>query len=721
MGRVHQWHWSSGGRFTRRSSTEDNKESSSSSSSGTNSSAGCMSGVLNLFDFHQFQFPMSNQPCFKPNSSSATLLQQEDLQTCTVISKGVQAPRNSLESEEGSELFAKLSPQPSSRNMKDHHEHLIDDHDPAEVIQVVSTKPVKLGTVEVDHRNMARIRVVDELSSSDQSSIGSPGLPKTPTLVARLMGLDLLPENGSPSPSMSSNKPPNSAQSHHRINAVQSRQPLRQIHKTNNKTKFEDASITGTRSLPETPRISSARKSDVDASRFSLQINKENAMEELDYLSRASSTRDHQRRREHYFNYRHEEEMNRSPSQYARQLVKQVKESVSRRVAGLDITNTTRENNADRTEALAPKSKKQKRPTKNSGGGHEDQSTSSSKHSTNSPRIRSTEQKSIKSQTSDQQQFVPHTSNAAIATKSTHQQRRNMDKCKKASCERFTQRREAVMKNRASSAGKANLNIQEQKKSKKNTPLSIKDLGGGGAVVNKEQQQQQQQQSIPSTTPAQSPIVSSQTHQLPCSSSKPSESTTHLSSISSPNSYQPHQQQLQLLQFESRDDKINKFRYVTEILKRTGLIERDSSSSSSSLSSIVSPSHPLDPSIFDCLEQRNWSSQRHDRRLVFDLVDEILSEILRPYLIAKPWLRFLERRNERIRSGEELVQQIWSRIGRFPNANCQILQDIDDLIEQDLPNSSSTLSNIVSEEYESVVAEIERDLLDTLLLEISRR
>ncbi|KAK9147668.1 hypothetical protein Scep_006425 [Stephania cephalantha] len=715
MGKVHQWQWSSGGRFTRRTSSGDNKESSSSSS--TSSSAGCMSGVLNLFDFHQFQFPMSNQPCFKPNSS-ATLLQQEDLKPCTVISKGVQAPRNSLESEEGSELFAKLSPQASSRNMKDHHEHLLDDHVPAEAIQVVSTKPAKMGTAEGDHRTMARIRVVDELSSSDQSScIGSPGLPKTPTLVARLMGLDLLPENGSPSPKL-----PNSAQSYHQRNAVQSRQPSRQIHKTNNKSKFEDASITGTRSLPETPRISSARKSDVDGSRFSLQINKENAMEEFDCLSRASSTRDHQqRRREHYyFNYsRHDEEMmNRSPSQYARQLAKQVKESVSRRVAGLDITNATREHNADRTEASAPKSKKQKRPTKNSGGGHDDQLTNSSKHySTNSPRIRSAEQKNIKSQTSDQQQSVTHASDATIGTKSTHQQRRSVDKCKKASCERFTQRREAVMTNRASSAGKANLKIQEQKKSKKNTPLSIKDLVGGPAAVNKEHQ------SIPSTTP----IISSQTHQLPCSSSKPSESSTQLSSSSSPNSYQPHQQQSQrLLQFDSRDDKINnrtsEFHYVTEILKRTGLIERDSSSSSSSSSSsIVSPSHPLDPSIFDCLEQHNWSSQRHNRRLVFDLVDEILSEILRPYLIAKPWLRCLEQRNERIRSGEELVQQIWSKIGRFPNANCQILQDIDDLIEQDLPNSSSSPSTIIYEEYEPVVIEIERDLLDSLLLEISRR
>jgi hypothetical protein len=89
-----------------------------------------------------------------------------------------------------------------------------------------------------------------------------------------------------------------------------------------------DHDFSGTRSLPETPRISSARRSDVEH-RLSLQINKENAGEDL-VLPRFSSLK----RKELKV-----EDENRSPGHFARQIVKQVKESVSRK-AGLDITNT---------------------------------------------------------------------------------------------------------------------------------------------------------------------------------------------------------------------------------------------------------------------------------------------------------------------------------------------------------------------------------------------
>ncbi|KAF5200303.1 hypothetical protein FRX31_010103 [Thalictrum thalictroides] len=52
---------------------------------------GCMSGILNLFDFHHFQFPITQPPCFKPNS-----ILQED----PTFIKGVEEPRNSLEESE---------------------------------------------------------------------------------------------------------------------------------------------------------------------------------------------------------------------------------------------------------------------------------------------------------------------------------------------------------------------------------------------------------------------------------------------------------------------------------------------------------------------------------------------------------------------------------------------------------------------------------------------
>lgn len=170
-------------------------------------------------------------------------------------------------------------------------------------------------------------------ASNDSSSeiSFSPGGAKTPNLVARLMGLDLLPESHSPSYSSCHETPNLAAKSnlHHHLRLRQSLHGKPAVGHRNS----IDFDISGTRSLPETPRISSARRSDVDHHRLSLQINKENVGvgEELDF-SRFSYLRRKELKQEDEY---------RSPSHYARQIVKQVKESVSRKV-GLDITNTLR-------------------------------------------------------------------------------------------------------------------------------------------------------------------------------------------------------------------------------------------------------------------------------------------------------------------------------------------------------------------------------------------
>lgn len=184
-------------------------------------------------------------------------------------------------------------------------------------------------------------------SSADFSSdISSPGT-KTPNLVARLMGLDLLPDQiQSPSSTSSCSSTTTHATSKSKVRtrkALQSR-PRRHVVDMSDAT---NTAAAGTRSLPETPRISSARRSDVDLHhRLSLQINKENVGvgggEELDFC-RSSS---YKRRDLKMINFGDHENV-KSPSHYARQIVKQVRESVSRKV-GLDITNTTRPVNKDK-------------------------------------------------------------------------------------------------------------------------------------------------------------------------------------------------------------------------------------------------------------------------------------------------------------------------------------------------------------------------------------
>lgn len=165
---------------------------------------------------------------------------------------------------------------------------------------------------------------------SSNFSSNSPGGTKTPTLVARLMGLDLLPDSPSPRPSSSSSTINHSSSCSHPL------QKLVLNKKKSTPSSCANANDFMSHSLPVTPRTSSsssARRSDIDQ-RFSLQINKENndvaSCQELEFSTFLKSKINAARM--------HEDE-NMSPGHYAKQIVKQFKESISRRV-GKDITNT---------------------------------------------------------------------------------------------------------------------------------------------------------------------------------------------------------------------------------------------------------------------------------------------------------------------------------------------------------------------------------------------
>lgn len=131
------------------------------------------------------------------------------------------------------------------------------------------------------------------------------------------MGLDLLPDANSPSSSSSSSFSTPKRQSHYQNRPKQDIKIMKHRHSTD--------------SVIKTPTLSSERTSYVEH-RLSLQINKENRNlgEDLETPRSSFSKRK-------FF----DENNCRSPSHYARQIVKQVKESMSRKV-GMDITNTVK-------------------------------------------------------------------------------------------------------------------------------------------------------------------------------------------------------------------------------------------------------------------------------------------------------------------------------------------------------------------------------------------
>ncbi|KAI3471087.1 hypothetical protein Pfo_027750 [Paulownia fortunei] len=562
-----------------------------------------------------------------------------------------------------------------------------------------------------------------------ECSSSSPGT-KTPNLVARLMGLDLLPECSSPSFSCSNSKP----QTRSHFNKNHQRKD-RNILQGRSSRCFSDDDITvGVRSLPETPRISSARRSDVEYHRLSLQINKENITEEFALRAQMVGRRGRFRQQP--------QDENRSPGHYAKQIVKQVKESVSRRV-GLDITNTNRYKEEIRRDQnlvlLKPTMRNSKVLPRLDGEISPDGKQSITPSC--SPKLRFLDTKKNKPGTNSGSPRISTSSDGyqsqgilnSLKPKhqviiQEHQQLKDSKKVGSGNTSRLKklppQTSENVIRNkkeepfvRPAATNKANLTDKKSKKA----PLSSELLNISGPTllpVKKDPSppatklpQKQSQVSDALSSKRNTQLCSNASHsykQLPLQPDKiftvpenvPPDNTNGCATTASAAAAAEYKC------------------YIEKILKRTGIIDKVTPLT---LGKWHTPSHPLDPSIFYYLELFHPSaaasgpasavlSLRCNRKLIFQLVDELLSEILRPHLDFKPWVSPV--------TGNEhfaLVDELCKKIESFPAANCQVLEDIDSLIDKDL--CKSPLNGFFEEEGESLVCEIEGEIVEWLVRE----
>ncbi|XP_039007426.1 uncharacterized protein LOC120135174 [Hibiscus syriacus] len=535
---------------------------------------GCITAVFHLFRFH---CPLNHQ-------TSGSQRRQVAAAAAATAVAGTEAPRNSLESEEEDEILN-----------------------------------VPMG-----------IQIKTKVVATADNDIDTPGT-KTPTLVARLMGLDLIPET---------------------------------------------RSLDGTRSLPVTPRTSSVRRSDVDRHhrRLSLQINKENmsATQEL-IMSRLSSLMKRKEKKHEY--------------------VKQVKERVARKV-GMNITNEVR----NREELVSHfKYKKISALTKVA-----DDSTIV-KHSTNpkpsTPRIQK-QTSTRKLQPLEEQQYEQKPIAASKSKKGSNKKLVSRLKKPQQSLEiiRSRNKKEEPFV-RAPKASRVNI---PDKKCRK-IPLSddlLNSIKIPTLILVKKDP------SPPSTNipqkqalHARRPYIKQEPRQEHVSRCNNATITT-AAAISTAVGKEEHD-------------------YITRILRRTGL-DKDTRVS---ISSWFSPSHPLDPSIFHQLENENNDEisncsefrRRCNRKLLFHLVDELLSEILKPCFNMKPWVVSTVGHGFSYTDGFRLIDTLCSRIGSFPCSDCRVLEDIDALIGRDLAEVNVQGVMAYEEQGEGIVAEIEKDILDTML------
>lgn len=489
----------------------------------------------------------------------------------------------------------------------------------------------------------------DEENSQQVSSARS----STANVVAKLMGLDVV-SNGDDfrSPRTYSNADDKALVSKKKQYYYHSRRKKEQQKMTSqtppprhplqprnsNMMMVCDDTRRGTRSLPETPRISSARRSGDSDPRHSVPgnscINKENvnvnvrgnlsasAMQELksaflDYSSSSPSLLLPMKMR-HVV-----EEQTNSPSRYAREIVRQMKNSVVNRRIEKARSSTSRQNQTPPSTVCSPRAIQQ----------------------------------------------VPEVLTSKIKTTP-----KPSPKCKKVSSDRFNER----LKKPPADSSTKNPFFIPSKSSSTSPPRPPKR--SIGKLIN-----------IPPLKP---PNVAVKKDNKPAIQ-------THRPKTS------PVPEELQ---------------YVKRVLEKAGIRSR-----TSRLVSVRwnSPYHPLDPIIFHQLELNStWShhpkgqlKHRCNRKLLFELIDELLADILHPYYssLQRPQTTAYNNNNM---EGEALLIQIWSKIQTFPAAKCEVIQDIDALVECDLPDT--TIRNLlnhpaIEEETYTITGEIERSISNLLL------
>ncbi|ESQ43356.1 hypothetical protein EUTSA_v10012958mg [Eutrema salsugineum] len=585
--------------------------SSSKSKRKANAANGCMAAFYHLFDFQHFHFPSHHNLSIDSPSRS----------------KGLKVIEES----------------PPSTTYKD-----------KQSLSIPASMRVRTETGAISSRLRA---LATDTSTSSSDICGSPG-SKTPNLVARLMGLDLLPDktdlNDSPSNLHTMTHYGSSRHTSHRVS--------------------KNGTRLGTRSLPESPRISSARKSDFDSHRLSLQLNKENKHEEFG-CSRLKAMKQDQ-------------DENRSPRDYARQIVKQIKERVvTRRVVGMDITNSVKNRDArpsqysnelrrDTTVSCSPRTRfsdKENKPR-----------TSQKPNSSSSFRPEQITQKPKPKPTTAILVSVSKSCGEKQNQKKVKQrQLRPINQCKKAESEtRFSprpiksspnKRREALLPEPTYAKASNPLHRKKLKKTPKSSDLVN--------IYATESTQKQINETVEETLKSneEASICSSSIHKIEQNSRQVDDAAT----VSVSSSFTSER-----VVIDSEQD------YVRRIMKLAARINTDSPISSATM---------LDFSIFREMEntgenQSGSLALQCNRKLLFDLVNEILIETVK-------------RRRDYHES--ELIGELCSIVSRYSSKRCSIPEDIA-LIDFERLLERKKLDE---EGEDEIVAEIERDIVDAFVRE----
>ncbi|RWW32045.1 hypothetical protein GW17_00003299, partial [Ensete ventricosum] len=534
---------------------------------------------------------------------------------------------------------------------------------------------IEIGSASLSKSSKKVMMWLEEEKRSSQAET-----PRTPGVVARLMGLETSAGKASsptpmtpPAQSRARNKKNNGGGDRStRRESRSPRQPLGSLN-CNVAASTQIRSVdAGTRSLPDTPRVSSARSCDVDP-KFSLQLNKENTnkgVQEIGHLRDFGGHQDENKSRRSHHN--------------AREFTKQVKQSISIRKGG-----GGEDESKSKSKRTRPAGKKLSM---------EDPPSPCSSPQTRKLEISSGTKKPIMLPPNPLQ---PQATDRLPPSRTSRDHgeakalKKVLDKCKKANNERFTER------------------ISKPAQSPTTTKPPCSRLLPSLASLF------QSADSLPETNILDKSRCSALPSQ-PIACSLPSSS-----SFAQPSGGQKNSDGRALRYSDP------KFRYVKTILERAGLTGAHTwrwYSPSLPIDPIVF--HQLEPELPFFVGERNTVTSdslllgplryRWNRKLLFHLVEEKLGDLL---LGCREISSFFSATTTRLvrDNGQPLLRQLWEQIENLPAAaDCRVVADIDALVAADLPEAivrRLLRHPAVLNEASDLVVGVEQGILDGLLAE----
>lgn len=145
-----------------------------------------------------------------------------------------------------------------------------------------------------------------------------------------------------------------------------------------------------------------------------------------------------------------------------------------------------------------------------------------------------------------------------------------------------------------------------------------------------------------------------------------------------------------------------------------------------------SASIPVNPTVFEHLEleiavgttfgiesfEKVNHSDRYQRKLLFDAVNEALAQALRPFVELSPWVQRKDLAARPCPIGCDLLEEVWLTIQSWPiTGSDDLFEVLDEMARRDMSSGNDTWIEIGKEEAD-VVFELEKLLLDEMIEEL---